>query len=137
MNEYKKPFKDWTLGELKDYCVSVVGKIACQNGDCPFKRICDKITNNGDFDEVVPGDWDLSDKPRFTEQDKADAKALLRVFPWASKVVRYGHELQARAVPSDGRIVDIAYEMFPSVLVGHPEFLNTILHEGEVEDTDG
>lgn len=49
-------------------------------------------------------------------------------------MVRYGHELQVRAVPEDGRICDIAYEMFPSVLAGHPEFLNTILHGGEVAD---
>lgn len=133
MAEYKKPFEDWTLGELKDYCISVVGKIACQKGGCPFKTICDRITDDGRADELVPGDWDLTEKPRFTEQDKSDAKTLLRVFPWASKVVRYGHELQVRAVPEDGRICDIAYEMFPSVLVGNPEFLNTILHEGEVD----
>lgn len=133
MAEYKKPLADWTLSELKNYCSSVVGEIACAGGKCPFKTICDEITDKR-IDEVrVPGDWDLSDKPRFTDQDKSDAKALLRVFPWASKVVRYGHELQVRAVPTDGRIVDIAYEMFPSVLVGHSEFLNTILHEGEVE----
>lgn len=80
MAEYKKPFKDWTLGELKDYCVSNAGKLACQNGECPFQKICDKITDC-DRDELVPGDWDLSDKPRFTEQDISDAKALLRVFP--------------------------------------------------------
>ena len=66
-----KPLKDWTLGELKEYCGTAVYQ--CHKGICPFKNICDRITSENQGDHVVPGDWDLTDKPRFTEQEpKAD-----------------------------------------------------------------
>lgn len=122
-----KMLKDWTLNELKEYCATHVRE--CPSGRCPFRAVCNVIVN-GYSDAPVPGDWDLTDAPRFGEQDKADAGALLRVFPWAVKIIRFGHELQARALPEDGRIVDISQEMFPSVKVGQTATLNEILTEG-------
>lgn len=65
-----KPLKYWTLGELKEYCGTAVYK--CYKGICPFKNICDRITSENQGNHVVPGDWDLTDHPRFTEQEVED-----------------------------------------------------------------
>ena len=70
-------------------------------------------------------------KPKFNEQDISDAKAILRVFPWAEKIVRYANELQVRAAASDGRIVDISVSTFPSILYGEKVDLQDILKDGE------
>ena len=78
-----KPLSEWTLGEIKQRCDSCcaipedcVGCPACRaNGACaigePF------------------GYWDLSEPPRWTEQDKEDARALKRLIPDAYIVWRY------------------------------------------------
>ena len=73
-----KPLKDWTLGELKEYCGTAVYQ--CYKGICPFKNICDRITSENQGDHVVPGDWDLTDHFRFTEQEVEDAKTIKRMF---------------------------------------------------------
>ena len=73
-----KPLKDWTLGELKEYCGTAVYQ--CHKGICPFKNICDRITSENQGYHVVPGDWDLTDKPRFTQQEVEDAKTIKRMF---------------------------------------------------------
>ena len=73
-----KPLKDWTLGELKEYCGTAVYQ--CHKGICPFKNICDRITSENQGDHVVPGDWDLTDHSRFTEQEVEDAKTIKRMF---------------------------------------------------------
>ena len=65
-----KPLKDWTLGELKEYCGTAVYQ--CYKRICPFKNICDRITSENQGDHVVPGDWDLTDHFRFTEQEVED-----------------------------------------------------------------
>lgn len=67
-----KPLKDWTLGELKEYCYKAphdcIGcKVKQGKNNCPF--------------DGEPSKWDLDEKPRFTEQEVEDAKTLLRVFP--------------------------------------------------------
>lgn len=73
-----KPLKDWTLGELKEYCGTAVYQ--CHKGICPFKNICDRITSENQGYHVVPGDWDLTDHSRFTEQEVEDAKTIKRMF---------------------------------------------------------
>ena len=84
-----KPLKDWTLGELKEYCGTAVYQ--CHKGICPFKNICDRITSENQGDHVVPGDWDLTDKPRFTEQEVERAKAIKIIWPEAKEIrVRNG-----------------------------------------------
>lgn len=63
-----KPLKDWTLEETKQYCTG---------RDCEHCRFMDgpkcKLHR--------PEDWDLSEKPRWTEQEVADAKTLCRMWP--------------------------------------------------------
>ena len=60
-----KPLKDWTLEEAQKYCRSV-GCKTCDIGKnkCPIN--------------TSPNNWDLSEQPRFTEQEVEDAKILAR-----------------------------------------------------------
>ena len=58
-----KPLKDWTLGELSDYCKKVVDP----DGNC-FNCEAKKYIGLCPFEETAPCDWDFEVKPRFTEQ---------------------------------------------------------------------
>lgn len=85
-----KPLSEWTLGEVKAECVK--RNSFCEaNGTCPFfvlrsEKLHCKIMN--DVGKVHPKIWDLSEPPRWTEQDKEDAKALKRLIPGAHHVWR-------------------------------------------------
>ena len=66
-----KPLKEWTLGELKDYCHRAphdcIGcKVKGDRNNCPF--------------DGEPAKWILDEKPRFTEQEVEDAKTIKRMF---------------------------------------------------------
>ena len=75
-----KPLKDWTLGELSEYCkCRTSGNGNCMNcelqtgiGCCPF--------------ECAPADWDLKDNSRFTPQEVESAKAIKVMFPEAREI---------------------------------------------------
>lgn len=70
-----KPLKDWTLGELSDYCKKVVDP----DGNC-FNCEAKKYIGLCPFEETAPCDWDFEVKPRFTEQEVEDAKTIKRMF---------------------------------------------------------
>ena len=70
-----KPLKDWTLGELSDYCKKLVDP----DGNC-FNCEAKKYIGICPFEETAPCDWDFEEKPRFTEQEVEDAKAIKRMF---------------------------------------------------------
>ena len=69
-----KPLKDWTLGEAKEYCTSRNGNCA---DDCIFSK-----KGIGMVCGIAPKPvwWTLPEKPRFTEQEVEDAKAIKRMF---------------------------------------------------------
>ena len=69
-----KPLKDWTLGEVKEYCAS-------RNGNCADDCILSR-KGIGMVCEVAPKPawWTLADKPRFTQQEVEDAKTIKRMF---------------------------------------------------------
>ena len=104
-----KPLKDWTLGELKEYCGTAVYQ--CHKGICPFKNICDRITSENQGDHVVPGDWDLTDHPRFTQQEVERAKNLLDVVGPAE--LRKVADMVTMKV--DGKIIYLRKDAFPSL----------------------
>ena len=75
-----KPLKDWTLGELKDYCHRAphdcIGcKVKGDRNNCPF--------------DGEPAKWILDEKPRFTQQEVEDAKTILKVFGRKGIIKRY------------------------------------------------
>ena len=72
-----KPLKDWTLEEVKECC----SKHGTCVSECPFSdknKLC-RMTSN-------PCDWDLTDKPRFTQQEVERAKAVKVIWPNADRI---------------------------------------------------
>ena len=72
-----KPLKDWTLGEVKECC----SKHGTCVSECPFStknKLC-RMTSN-------PCDWDLTDKPRWTQQEVERAKAIKVIWPNADRI---------------------------------------------------
>ena len=77
-----KPLSEWTLGEIKQRCDSCCA-IPEDCVGCPARRA------NGDCAIGEPFEyWDLSESPRWTEQDVEDAKALKRLIADAHHVWR-------------------------------------------------
>ena len=113
-----KPLKEWTLGELKDYCHRAphdcIGcKVKGDRNNCPF--------------DGEPAKWTLDEKPRFTGQEVEDAKYIRRILK-ADFVQRniYGNGLIA--MRSDNTVsVVINSEMFPSIPSGELYTLDEII----------
>ena len=122
-----KPLKDWTLGELKEYCGTAVYQ--CHKGICPFKNICDRITSENQGDRVVPGDWDLTDKPRFTQQEVEDAKAIKRLLTEYTGVKRIEHQWGTNLLLTSEESEEFAIEpkLFPSIKPGQSYTLDEIV----------
>ena len=124
-----KPLKDWTLGELKEYCGTAVYQ--CHKGICPFKNICDRITSENQGDHVVPGDWDLTDKPRFTEQEVNLATVLMEFRK--DDAVTIGKQVNGpvwwRAKSGEHGI--FPSELFISIQPGHSYTLDEIIGGAE------
>lgn len=71
-----KPLKDWTLGELKEWCYQY--EKAHTNNPCEQK--C-PIYQRGICCREWVHEWDLEGKPRWTEQEVEDAKTFCRMWP--------------------------------------------------------
>lgn len=111
-----KPLKDWTLEEVKECC----SKHGTCVSDCPFStknKLC-RMTSN-------PSDWDLTDKPRFTQQEVEEAKAVRHVF---------GRDGFIRRTPKIGERSTLAFDhlyinedLFPSIKPGQSYTLDEII----------
>ncbi len=63
-----KPLKEWTLGECMGECSKLTYRgLACEQ--CPLNKICGNAVD----------EWDLSEKPRWTQQEVEDAKTIKRI----------------------------------------------------------
>lgn len=113
-----KPLKDWTLGEIKQYCTEK-GKYC---GDCPFLYDGTRCKLNS-----TPEIWPLESKPRWTEREVEDAKYTKRIL--GVDVVnrnKYGGGLVAGR--SDGSVsIVINRELFPSLRPGGSVTLDEII----------
>ena len=117
-----KPLRDWTLGEVEAHCQQ---KARCKD--------CDMLRKNGYECRFSGGPylWDLSDKPRFTEQEVEDAKYIKRILK-VDSVRRniYGNGLVA--MKSDNSVsVVINSEMLPSIHSGEEYTLDEIIGGAE------
>ena len=100
-----KPLKDWTLGELKDYCHRAphdcIGcKVKGDRNNCPF--------------DGEPAKWILDEKPRFTQQEVEVAKAIKLLFPDVVKVCRLSGVVKAECENGSGECM-IGAELLPSI----------------------
>lgn len=117
-----KPIVEWTLSECNAYCKSRNGNCA---DDCIFSRhgvgfVC-KVA-------IKPRDWDLTEPILWTEQDKEDAKIIMRVFPYAVDVKRY--ESKNVCVRGKGFIIGVNKDLFLSIKPNETVQLSEIIREG-------
>lgn len=111
-----KPLKDWTLGELQKYC-----KIT-QCVDCCIGLWCKNL-------DECPSEWDFSEPPRWTEQDKEDAKAIKRIYNGFWIGVKRESPTKLHTVGIDGYPSRqfINPKMFPSLKPGESATLYEII----------
>ena len=129
-----KPLSEWTLAEVKAECVK--RNSFCEaDGTCPFfvlrsEKLNCKIMN--DVGNAPPKIWDLSEPPRWTEQDKEDAKMIKRVFNGFQIGIVRDTLAQLRTIAKDGYPSEyINSDMFPSLKPGEGATLDEIIGGGE------
>ena len=112
-----KPLKDWTLREVEVHCQQ---KARCKD--------CDMLRQNGYECRFSGGPylWDLSDKPRFTEQEVERAKAIHLLYPSADRVGKG----EKGIVYVDGAL-PIREDWFPSMKPGETIKLEDIIGGAE------
>ena len=119
-----KPLKDWTLGELKDYCHRAphdcIGcKVKGDRNNCPF--------------DGEPAKWILDEKPRFTEQEVEDAKTIKRIFDCAGDAIVERHRDHKLRLIKNGGVLGVFLNMslFSSIQIGQSYTLDEIIGGAE------
>ena len=98
-----KPLKDWTLGEVKAYCTGRDCYKDCELAKSPGKcKILD----------VTPSEWDLDEKPRFTQKEVERAKAIKVLWPDAEGIRKTEMMGPVHIV---GTAVWVGHDNFPSL----------------------
>ena len=114
-----KPLSEWTAKEIVEECdrhVCCSSECRCYNSDrkkCSLKAF-------------PPPCWNLSEPPRWTEQDKEDAMMIKRLIPWANQVNR-GMEGSLSLNP----VTAIDRKLFPLLKPGETVTLDEIIGGGE------
>lgn len=113
-----KPLKDWTLGEVKAYCTGRDCYKECTLAESPGKcKILD----------VTPSEWDLDEKPSFTEQEVERAKAIRIIWPRAEAIKKTTNG----GTSVVGAPMELASVQFPSVKPGETVALDVIIGGAE------
>lgn len=111
-----KPLKDWTLWEVKAYCTGRDCYKDCELAQSPGKcKILD----------VPPSEWDLDEKPRFTEQEVEDAKAIQRMLRDDGKLTRSIYGILTYG------LISLKKDAFPSIHPGQSYTLDEIIGGAE------
>ena len=124
-----KPLKDWTLGEVKAECEKHTAHcVGCplwtDAAGCRLDTSC--------YRDNDPKEWDLSEPPKWTEQDKEDAKMIRRVFNGVQIGVARDTLAQLRTIAKDGFPSEyINCDMFPSLKPGERATLDEIIGGAE------
>ena len=118
-----KPLSEWTLGEVKAECE----KHTAHCVGCPLWTDAAGCRLDTSYRDNDPKIWDLSEPPRWTEQDKEDAKAVRHLIPWAAKVGR-GRDYDSLMLSSS---VGLHRDLFPSLKPGETVTLDEIIGGGE------
>lgn len=121
-----KPLSEWTLAEVMAEC----DKHRICNAECPAYRPSDEsFCRLGDAPSSI---WDLSEPPRWTEQDKEDAKMIKRVFNGFQIGIARDTLAQLRTIAKDGYPSEyINSDMFPSLKPGESATLDEIIGGGD------
>ena len=121
-----KPLKEWTLGELKEWCY----QYRKSHTNKPCEQTCPIYQRWICCREWVH-EWDLEEKPRWTEQEVEDAKYIKRILK-VDSVRRniYGNGLIAMKSDNTVSIV-VNSEMLPSIHPGQSVTLDEIIGGAE------
>lgn len=121
MKKMDKPLSDWTLGETRELCA---GRSYCK--ECPMAGAVCSIEK-----VVCPQEWDLTDKPRFTEEEVADAKTVWRMFPKVAIISRgcEGHLIFGDKDKMVQFVLQPNAKVFPSLRPGQSVRLEDVLGE--------
>lgn len=115
-----KPLKDWTLGEFMGKCSKLTYRgLTCEQ--CPLNKICGNAVD----------EWDLPDKPRWTQQDVEDAKTVRRVFGRDGTIERHSKTMTVPYSPLTFDHLYINEDLFPSIKPGQSVTLDEIIGGAE------
>ena len=113
-----KPLKDWTLWEVKAYCTGRDCYKDCELAQSPGKcKILD----------VPPSEWDLDEKPSFTQQEAEAAKAVKVLFPCTTHLIQFQPNEPVSAKAGDAFVINLSSVLFPSIQPGKPYTLDEII----------
>ena len=129
----QKPLSDWTLGEVKEHCKEQRDTPARCTG-CKMQKYCDQYFGR-QGDAAAPKYWDLSDKPRWTEQEVEDAKTLCRMWPGGKIEFKRYEDGRCAMVHIQGSLhgcLDLGQvDLFPSLRPGQSVTLDEIIGGAE------
>lgn len=117
-----KPMKDWTPGELKEWCY----QYRKAHTDKPCEQTC-PIYQRGICCREWVHEWDLEEKPRWTEQDVEDAKTVRRVFGRDGNIERHSKTMTVPYSPLTFDHLYINEDLFPSIKIGQEYTLQEII----------
>ena len=121
-----KPLKDWTLRELKAWCY----QSGSTHTESPCEQTC-PMYHRGICSREWVHEWDLSDKPRFTEQEAEAAKAVKVLFPCTTHLIQFQPNEPVSAKAGDAFVVNLNSVLFPSIQPGKPYTLDEIIGGAE------
>ena len=122
-----KPLKDWTLGELKEWCYQY--RKAHTNKPC--EQTC-PIYQRGICCCEWVHEWDLSEQPRFTQQEVESAKIISVLFPEATHIERLRGSNALIIIGADnGWIANIENSLFQEIKSGQSVTLDEIIGGAE------
>ena len=119
-----KPLKEWTLGELKEWCYQY--RKAHTNKPC--EQTC-PIYQRGICCREWVHEWDLEEKPRWTEQEVERAKAIKLIYPTTKKLELV--PCVVRVYTDNGVIAHLRADLFPSMKNGKIYTLDEIIGGAE------
>lgn len=119
-----KPLKEWTLGELKEWCY----QYRKSHTNKPCEQTCPIYQRWICCREWVH-EWDLEEKPRWTEQEVERAKAIKLIYPNAEKLELIPCVI--RVYTDIGAIAYLHADLFPSMKNGQISTLDEIIEGAE------
>ena len=123
-----KPLKDWTFSEAQEFC-GAQRNTPERCSTCKIKEFCDKYFGR-QGESASPKYWDLSEKPRFTEQEAKVASAIKLLFPDAVLIRRIGGIIRAEC-ETGRRECLISAKLFPSIQPDQSYTLDEIIGGAE------
>ena len=121
-----KPLSEWTAKEIVEEC----DRHVCCSSEC---RCYNSERKKCRLKQFPPPCWNLSEPPRWTEQDKEDARKIKAIFPddYSLDVGRLNDGRLKLVIIQGLSFVLINDELLPSLKPGESATLDEIIGGGE------